>query len=214
MMIVLRKHKGVVPRIESDFEGWMRPTLWLFSFFKYVNVLTDRLRTNATMEKGLCHASIRVEASRVMSNVKSFLVLAISLACLMAGFSGCTIKATLDTTTDPTTEFLSSTTGGSWWTEDGLVKNGEHARAFVANNYDNLLQDMARGNGEYLYAFGTALNIPPRQQDFFQQFVQARYTVLAGIPVARGDVQINRFIDQVQHEWTRSTFSHLHPDLN
>ena len=45
-------------------------------------------------------------------------------ALLGFGLSGCTIKATTDTTTDGTTEFLSSTTGKSWWSEDGLVKQG------------------------------------------------------------------------------------------
>ena len=53
--------------------------------------------------------------------------------------TACTIKATTDTNTDGTTEFLSSTTGKTWLSEDGLVKNGHHAQAFVIGNYDNLM---------------------------------------------------------------------------
>ena len=44
--------------------------------------------------------------------------------------TACSIKFS----TDGTTDFLSSTTGKTWWTEDGLVKQGEHARVFVFGN--------------------------------------------------------------------------------
>jgi hypothetical protein len=112
--------------------------------------------------------------------------------------SGCTIKATLDITTDGTTEYLSSTTGKSWWTEDGLVKRGEQVRAFVGTNYNNLLQEMAQGQREYLYAFVTILGISSHQEPLFQRLVQAPYTLLAEIPVSQGDHELNRFIRQVQ----------------
>ena len=78
------------------------------------------------------------------------------LATVIAiGMSGCTLKATIDTSTDGTTEFVSSSTGKTWWTEEGLVKNGQHAEAFVSVNHENLLRDIATGEGEYLRAFGT-----------------------------------------------------------
>ena len=144
-----------------------------------------------------------------MYNVRSIHMLAVVMLCLVAGSSGCTIKATLETTTDGTTEFLSSTTGKSWWTEDGLVKNGEQARAFVFNNYDNLLQNMAQGDGEYLFAFGTVLGVPFIQQNLFQRSVQAQYTALSEIPIFKGDVHLNRFIGQVWREWALATLFHL-----
>lgn len=129
---------------------------------------------------------------------RTFQNLAVWLLFLLISSSGCTIKATLDTTSDGVTNFLSSTSGKTWWTEDGLVKNGEHARAFVATNYDNLLQEMAQGEGEYLQAFGTILGIPPHQEAPFQRVVQAYYPTLSEIPVSHGDHQLNRFIGQVQ----------------
>lgn len=131
------------------------------------------------------------------------------LLLMVFSFSGCTLKATLDTTSDGVTNFLSSTTGKSWWTEDGLVKNGEHARVFVATNYDNLLQEIAKGEGEYLQAFGTLLGVRTHQQEPFQQMVQARYPTLAEIPIFQGEDQLNSFIGHVQQAWDRSRSKNL-----
>jgi len=128
---------------------------------------------------------------------------------LLSSSSGCTIKATLDTTTDGTTEFLSSSTGKAWWTEDGLVKRGEQARAFVATNQDNLLQEIAQGHGEYVHAFGTILGVPSHQQVRFQRLIQNQYPVLVEIPLALGNDQLNRFIGHVQQTWNRSASSNL-----
>ena len=139
-----------------------------------------------------------------MHHFSQFQLILVSLLLIMVGTSGCTLKATLDTTTDGTTEFLSSTTGKSWWTEDGLIKSGEHARVFVATNYDNLLQEMAQGKGEYLHAFGTILGVPPHQQLVFQQLTQACYPALAEITFSHGNEPLNTFISQVQQAWIRS----------
>jgi len=95
---------------------------------------------------------------------------------VILGTGGCTIKATTDTTTDGTTEFVSSTSGKTWWTEEGLVKQGKHAGAFVSVNYDNLLQDIAKGEGEYLLAFGIILNVPSVQQKTFALQLQRHYS--------------------------------------
>ena len=123
--------------------------------------------------------------------------------------SGCTIKATLDTTTDATSEFLSSTSGKSWWTEDGLVKRGEQARAFVVTNHDTLLQEIAQGHGEYVHAFGTILGVPSHQQAHFQELIQNEYPVLVEIPIFLGDDLLNRFIEHAQQAGIRSTSSNL-----
>jgi hypothetical protein len=147
--------------------------------------------------------------SHMIGNFRQFQAFAVCLFLMLAGFSGCTLKATLDTTTDGATNFLSSTTGKSWWTEDGLVKNNEEARAFVAMNYENLLQEMAEGQGEYLYALGTILGVPPHQQAPFQRLIQTQYPRLAEIPVSHGDDQLNRFIGHVQQAWVLSTSQNL-----
>ncbi len=72
-------------------------------------------------------------------------------------------------------------------------------------NYDNLLQEMAQGQGEYLHAFGTILGVPSHQQAPFQRLIQAQYPALAEIPISQGDDQLNRFIGHVQQAWVLST---------
>lgn len=161
------------------------------------------------MKYSLCHAFYKNGASLMKHKFRRSQKLAVWLLLMVFSFSGCTLKATLDTTSDGVTNFLSSTTGKSWWTEDGLVKNGEHARAFVATNYDNLLQEIAKGEGEYLQAFGTVLGVPAHQQAPFQRLVQARYPTLAEIPIFQGEDQLNSFIGQVQQAWDRSHSKNL-----
>jgi hypothetical protein len=147
--------------------------------------------------------------SHMIGNFRQFQGFAVCLFLMLAISSGCTLKATLDTTSDGVTNFLSSTSGKSWWTENGLVENGEEARAFVAMNYDNLLQEMAQGQGEYLHAFGTILGVPSYQQVLFQRLIQTQYPRLAEIPISLGDDQLNRFIGHVQHVWVLSTSQNL-----
>jgi hypothetical protein len=99
----------------------------------------------------------------------------IALACTL---SACTLKGTVKAITDPTTDILSSTSGKSWFTEDGLVKDESKAIAFVDLNFDNLKQDAARGQGEYLISLGTLLGVKSDDQSKFVSFTQARYPVL------------------------------------
>ena len=111
--------------------------------------------------------------------------------------SGCTFKATLDTTTDGTTEFVSSTTGKTWWSEDGLVKQGRHAEAFVSINYDNLLQDIAKREGEYLLALGNLLQVPAGLQPAFADQLQQQYVDLSRIHVHESAVHVKQFLHHV-----------------
>ena len=72
------------------------------------------------------------------------------------------------TVTDTVKDILSSTTPGDWYHDNGLLKEEYKALAFAAVNRENLLQDMARGRGEYLESMGTLLGVPPsREQKFF-----------------------------------------------
>ena len=52
--------------------------------------------------------------------------------------------------TETVKDILSSTTPGDWFTGDGLLKPDQKVNAFVAFNFENLKQDMAKGHGEYL----------------------------------------------------------------
>ena len=81
-------------------------------------------------------------------------------ACMLA-LAGCTVTQTIK-------NFLSSTTPGSWYTEDGVPKAEYRVHVFVAANLDNLKSDVARGEGEYLASLAELLEVPPgRQPEFF-----------------------------------------------
>jgi len=118
-------------------------------------------------------------------------------AVLGLAMSGCTIKATTDTTTDGTTEFMSSTSGKTWWTEEGLVKHGQHAGAFVSVNHDNLLENIARREGEYLLVFGKILQVSTEQETEFANRLQQHYRGLSAIPVHEGEIYVSQFLHQV-----------------
>ena len=102
-----------------------------------------------------------------------------AMAIVLLAVSACTIKGTTDEITDTTQNTTVSTSGRSWFTNDGLVRQGEHANAFAALNYDNLTQDMASGEGEYLSSLGTLLGVPDDQRTAFFQLAQSQYTILA-----------------------------------
>ncbi len=102
------------------------------------------------------------------------------LNCLLASsffliMPGCTLKASTESLTDATTNFLSSTTPGAWFSVDGLLKPSERVNAFLVTNYENLQQDMARGEGEYLTAFGTLTNIPAEEMTSFKTHAQEQF---------------------------------------
>ena len=101
--------------------------------------------------------------------------IAIAGVSLMFGTTGCTIKATLNQTTDTTSNITGTTSGAAWWSEDGQIKPDFKATAFVTFNQANLNQDLAAGRGEYLGSVSRLLGIPTdRQPDFFSA-AQANY---------------------------------------
>ncbi len=122
-------------------------------------------------------------------------------ALLGFGMIGCTLKATTDTSTDGTTEFLSSTTGKSWWTEDGLVKQGKRARGFVALNRENLLQNMAQGHGEYVTTLGQIIGIPQSKDARFRILLQLHYADFATPYIVGKEKESERFLRQIQLVW-------------
>lgn len=92
--------------------------------------------------------------------------------------TGCTVKATLKTTTDGTVNFLSSTSGKSWIGEDGLLAQDEKVQAFVAMNFEAVKQSLARGEGEYVTALASLLGVPLEQHVAFAVLTRARYDAL------------------------------------
>jgi hypothetical protein len=99
-------------------------------------------------------------------------------AALLLILPACTTKGLIKATTDPTTDILSSTSGKSWFTEDGLVREEYKVDAFTALNLENLKQDMARGQGEYLASLGMLLGVPADRQEHFFHLTREHYRTL------------------------------------
>ena len=76
--------------------------------------------------------------------------------------------------TETVNDILSSTTPGDWYHGNGLLKAEYKALAFAAVNRENLLQDMARGRGEYLESMGKLLGVPSSQEQEFYGRAQRR----------------------------------------
>ena len=103
------------------------------------------------------------------------LVGALVLASAGLVISACnTSKATVDTFA----KFTSSTSPGEWINADGVVQESQKARLFTAVVFENLEQDIARGNGEYLTSLAVLLNIPAGEQDAFRTRSQSQYPLL------------------------------------
>lgn len=100
---------------------------------------------------------------------------ALVLASIGLSFSACnTSKATVDTIA----KFTSSTSPGEWITGDGMVVESQKARLFTAVAFENLEQDIARGQGEYLTSLAVLLNVPAGEQDDFKTFSRSNYPLL------------------------------------
>lgn len=88
--------------------------------------------------------------------------------------AGCSIKATLDQTTDTTSNVTGTTSGRAWWNEDGQITPAFKAATFATVNHNNLGQDIAAGRGEYLASMSVLLGVPREQETAFYSAVQAR----------------------------------------
>lgn len=99
-----------------------------------------------------------------------------ALFILLLQTTACSIKATLNQTTDTTSNITGTTSSArSWFTEDGQIRPDFKADVFVSVNEANLIHDLASGGGEYLVSFSELLGVPEgRQPDFFST-LQRRY---------------------------------------
>ena len=103
-----------------------------------------------------------------MSRPRHTLSFLSSVVALTLALSGCSFTETIN-------DILSSTTPGDWFTGDGLLKGDQKVNAFVAFNFENLKQDMARGHGEYLTSLSALLGIPQDRRGAFFAYAQSRY---------------------------------------
>lgn len=75
----------------------------------------------------------------------------------------------------PTTDTVSSTSDHAWWNQDGQIRAEHKALAFLTMAGDNVVQDAARGQGEYLTALGTLLGVTADRQPAFQASAQQHF---------------------------------------
>ena len=100
------------------------------------------------------------------------------LPVLMLLVSGCTLKGTTNEITDTTSNVTGSTSGRTWFTEDGILHPEHKLIAFTALNQMNVEQDLARGQGEYVTSLGTLLGVPDDQQAAFRAKAQGEFETL------------------------------------
>ena len=113
-----------------------------------------------------------------MRQIRTRLSTLICMTALMLFASGCTIKGTIKETTDTTSNVTGTTSGRTWFTEDGLLHPEHKLTAFTALNQTNVEQDLARGRGEYLTSLGTLLGLPDDRQAAFHEKAQGAFETL------------------------------------
>ena len=99
--------------------------------------------------------------TRTLKGLVGVLVLA-STALVVSACN--TTKATVDTFA----KFTSSTSPEEWINGDGVIQESQKARLFTAIAFENLEQDIARGNGEYLTSLAVLLKVPAGEQERVQ----------------------------------------------
>jgi hypothetical protein len=70
------------------------------------------------------------------------------------------------------------TSGTSGCTNDGFVKNDKKVDVFASVNFENLKENMAQGQGEYLTSFATLLGVTNDLQPEFFALTHDKYTSL------------------------------------
>jgi hypothetical protein len=104
----------------------------------------------------------------------SFLLATVGVAVI-----GCDITRDVTRyTTDTLSRFTATTSPGSAFTADGLLKEEQKALFFIAVNADNLRRDISQGHGEYLTSLSRLLDIPTERQKEFFLLAQSRYPSL------------------------------------
>jgi hypothetical protein len=102
-----------------------------------------------------------------------------AIVLVSAGFllTACnTTKATVDTFA----KFTSSTSPEEWINGDGIIEERHKARLFAAVAFENLEQDIARGQGEYLTSLAVLLHIPDGERENFHARAQRTFPLLVG----------------------------------
>ena len=112
-----------------------------------------------------------------MSTIMPFSLL-MFLSFPIGVLTGCTITGTIQEILDSTTNGTVSTSGRTWWNEDGLLKSEHKAVAFAAYNQSNLEQDIANGRGEYLASLSSLLGVSESGRSAFALGAQDQFQSL------------------------------------
>ena len=86
---------------------------------------------------------------------------------------------------DTTSNVTVSTSGRTWWNEDGLLKAEHKAIAFAAYNHSNVDQDSAKGRGEYLASLSALLGVSENERSAFAAGAQSRFQSLVAVDDAK-----------------------------
>ncbi len=113
-----------------------------------------------------------------MRQIRTRLSTLICMTALLVLASGCTLKATVKQTTDSTSNVTGTTSGRTWFTEDGLLHPAHKLTAFMALNQTNVEQDLARGQGEYVTSLSTLLGLSDNRQAAFHAKAQGAFETL------------------------------------
>ena len=109
---------------------------------------------------------------RAVFNTGLFGMMVVGMGLMISACN--TTKATVDTIV----RFTASTTPDSLFTADGLVRDDQKLNLYTAVVHENLQQDIARGDGEYLASLGTLMKVPQGRQSEFSVLSQKTYPVL------------------------------------
>ena len=113
-----------------------------------------------------------------MRQIRTRLSTLICMTALLMFAAGCTLKGTINETTDTTSNVTGTTSGRTWFNEDGLLHPEHKLTAFTAFNQTNVEQDLARGQGEYVASLSTLLGLPNDQQAAFHAKAQRAFETL------------------------------------
>ena len=113
-----------------------------------------------------------------MRQIRIRLSTLICMTALLMFAAGCTLKGTVKETTDTTSNVTGTTSGRTWFTEDGLLNPEHKLTAFTVLNQTNVEQDLARGQGEYVTSLGTLLGLSNDQQAAFHAKAQGAFETL------------------------------------
>lgn len=116
-----------------------------------------------------------------MQQHRTYCSILVGMTVLLLISMGCTIKGTLNETTDTTSNITGTTSGRTWWNEDGLLHPEYKAIAFATYNEANLEQQLAQGSGEYVTSLGTLLGVAPEAQATFLAAAQADFGKLVSV---------------------------------